>query len=400
MKDFDPTTTKRILKIAKVKTEKIKAVHIAGSNGKGSTTAFISKILIEEGYKTGTYTSPHLVESTERMRINNKKISKKKFAELASYFKELCEKNKIKANYFEITTAMALKYFYDEKTEIAVIEVGLGGRLDATNVLNGLVCVITSISMEHSQYLGKTLSKIAFEKAGIIKRNSKVIVSEKNKGIKTIEKKAHKEKAELLKVKNKIIKSTIEEQEFDIVSPAKINNIKIKLIGKHQCENASLAVSACIALRKKGFKVSEKSIRTGLLKTQVKGRLEIISKKPLIIADCAHNPDGWKKLFDALEQFKLKKIIAVVGAMHDKDVKELGNLLKKINAKTIITKSDSFRAEEPEKLKQKIGFGIIAKSEEDAIKKATKLAGKNGTILITGSIYIVGKAYKYFGIEC
>jgi len=171
MKGFNLDNIKKLVEHAGLDLGKLKAVHVAGSNGKGSVCAFISEILTEQGYKTGLYTSPHLVEPTERIRINGAKVSQERFTELVNYFKELMEKNDFGANFFEVITAMAFKHFLDEKVDFLVAETGMGGRLDATNLLNGAVNVITSVSLEHSKFLGNTIEKVAFEKAGIIKES-------------------------------------------------------------------------------------------------------------------------------------------------------------------------------------------------------------------------------------
>ncbi|MCR4335969.1 MAG: bifunctional folylpolyglutamate synthase/dihydrofolate synthase [archaeon] len=393
MKGFKLDKTKKLVKLAKIDLEKLKTIHIAGSNGKGSTGAFTESILKAHGYKTGFYTSPHLVEPTERMKINGENISKKRFAQLTNHFRKLMRENNFKANYFEVITVMAFKYFIEEKIDLLVAEVGLGGRLDATNVLNGMVNAITNISLEHTQYLGKSISKIAKEKAGIIKENSVTIVAKNNPGLKAIEAKAKEQKSQIIHPAWIIKSSTNKRQEFDLIKPEKISKLKIRMIGKHQCENASLAIATVIALRKNGFIVSEKSIRNGLKKTFWKARLEIVKRNPIVLLDAAHNPEGWKKLFESLELFDYKKLIVVFGAMNDKDVGAFRKYLKKIDS-LILTKSGSFRAEEPEKLKKKFGKGTICTPEKKAIEQALSEAGKKDLVLITGSIYVVGKVIE------
>ena len=393
MDDFDLKKIKKIVKLANLQIEKLKTIHIVGSNGKGSTAVFIANILQEGKYKTGLYTSPHLVEPTERIQINNKKISTGDFAKLTTFFKKLLKKNNLKANYFEIMTAIAIKYFLTQKIDFLVAEAGLGGRLDATNILPGIISVITPISLEHTQFLGETIEKIAYEKAGIIKKKSIVIISKKNKGFKTIQKKTKEKKCEILSPLIKIKKYNKEEQIFDLLSPKKIEKLKIKMLGKYQCENASLALTTIIALQKKEIKISEKNIRKGLEKTVWRGRLQKIKEKPLVLLDSAHNPAGWKTLEDALSLFEYENLFIVFGTMKDKQIISAKKILSKANH-VFLTRSDSFRSETPEKLQKIFGTGEIYDSEKIAITKALKLARKKDLILITGSIYIIGKAYK------
>ncbi len=399
MSGFDLGTIKKIVELSKLETGKLKAIHVAGSNGKGSTCAFISQILCEQGYKTGLYTSPHLIEETERIRVNGKDIPKKKFSELAQHYKKLIEKNSLKANYFEVTTAMAIKHFIDEKVDFAVIEVGMGGRLDATNILNGIVCAITSISLEHTQYLGNSVGKIAAEKAGIIKQGSTVVIAENNAGRQAIEAKAREKNAGMVYAKCENVKSGPEGNSFDLVSPENMRSLKTVMVGQFQCENASIAVSSALALRKKGFGVSDESIRKGVQKTFWRGRVEVVRKKPLVILDAAHNPDGWEKLFEALGLFRHEKLLVVFGVMADKDISTLKELLGRNAAQVIITKSSSERAEEPERIREKLGLGEIIPDPQKAIIEAVRRAGKDDLVLVTGSLYIIGEAYRALKIK-
>ncbi|MFH1391677.1 MAG: folylpolyglutamate synthase/dihydrofolate synthase family protein [Candidatus Diapherotrites archaeon] len=393
MEGFKLDKTRKLVKLAKLDLAKLKTIHIAGSNGKGSTGSFIESILKEQGYKTGLYTSPHLVEPIERMKINGKNISKKRFVQLANYFRKLIKKNNFRANYFEVITAMALKYFIEEKIDLLVAEVGLGGRLDSTNVLDGMINVITHISLEHTQYLGKRISKIAKEKAGIIKKNSTVIIAKNNPGLKQIQAKAKEQKSQIVHPTWIIKNSTNKGQEFELIKPEKIPKLKIKMLGKHQCENAAIAATTVLSLRSKGFEVSEKSIRIGLRKAFWSARLEIVKRNPIVLLDAAHNPEGWKRLFESLKVFKYKKLIVVFGVMDDKDINAFRKYLKKISS-LILTKSDSFRAEEPEKLRKKFGKGDVIVPEKKAIKQALAEAEKKDLVLITGSIYVVGEAIQ------
>jgi dihydrofolate synthase/folylpolyglutamate synthase len=395
MKGFNLETIKLLCKIAKIKPEKFKTIHVAGSNGKGSTCQFISTILIQSGYKTGFYSSPHLVEPTERIKINGKDISKKEFSKLARKVKKIIDSNKIKPNYFEAITLMAFIYFEKQKIDYLVAEVGMGGRLDATNVLKGIVCAITSISLEHTQYLGNTIEKIALEKAGIIKKDSIVVVGKNNLGLKTILQKAKNNNCKVFVVEWKKVKSNLSGNEFSLEKPVKIKGLKTKLIGSYQIENAAIATACAIALREKGAKIPVKAIRAGLKKTFWPGRIQVIMKKPKVIIDASHNPDGWKKLFESIKMFKFKKLTMVFGVLDDKDIKSSIPKIKKAD-NLILTKPDSNRAKNPFELRQEIGFGLVEPNPKKAIISALKKTDKKSLLLITGSIYLIGYAKKFF----
>ena len=399
MEGFDLSNIAKLCALSGIEPAKLKAVHVAGSNGKGSTCAFAERILREAGYKTGLYTSPHILEPTERIQINGKKISEKEFCEIAEYYRELIEKNKIDASYFEAITAMAFKFFIGEKIDILVAEVGMGGRLDATNVLNGAVCVITSISLEHTQYLGDTIEKIAMEKAGIIKEKSIVVASPANVALRIIGKIAKQKNAELIIPEWKISYSNSKGNEIMLQSPKRITRLGMPLIGRHQCENAALAVAAALALRENGFRIPEKAIKSGLQKTVWRGRIEIVRKEPLVLLDAAHNPQGWDALFESLRLFKYENLFVVFGAMADKDVSGIGEKFRKLGAQMIFTKADSERAQEPQKLLDEFGFGEVAVPAADAIKIAIERAGKNDLVLVTGSINLVGEACRHLKIK-
>ncbi|MCR4369078.1 MAG: bifunctional folylpolyglutamate synthase/dihydrofolate synthase [archaeon] len=398
MKGYDLKNMQKLVQESRLDLAKLRAIHVSGSNGKGSTCAFASQILQEAGHKTGFYSSPHLIEPTERIRVNGKNIPRKRFAELANYYKNLIAKNRLAASYFEATTAMAFKYFIEEKVDFLVCEVGLGGRLDATNVLDAQVAIITRISKEHTQTLGKTNAKIAREKSGIIKSGAIAITPHDNAGKFEIKKRCKEIGATLLETNWSIQQSDSHRQKFSITKPAKLAGLEIKMLGKHQCENASLAATAAMALAKKDHAlaatsaITQRHIRAGLKKAFWKGRLEKIRNKPLVILDAAHNPNGWDVLFPSLRVFGNRDMIVVFGAMSDKEIEKVRPHLRKAK-RVILTVSNSFRAEEPEKLRKRIGFGEIIVPEKKAIHDAIKGAGKNDLVLVTGSIYLVGNAY-------
>lgn len=384
---------KRLVKHSNIDLGKLMAIHIAGSNGKGSTCAFVAQILQEEGYKVGLYTSPHLIKPTERIKVNGESISWKKFAKLAAYYKKIVEKHKIKASYFEVNTAMAFKHFLDEKVDFAVIEAGMGGRLDATNVMMPLVSVITSISFEHTQYLGETIEKIAAEKAGIIKEGIPVVFACNNAGGKVIQGVARKKRSDVVVAKWKAEKANNHSQKFGLLLPLKMGSLETRMLGSYQVENAAVAVAAVNALRQQGIKVSEEAIRKGVRKTIWPGRLEIVRKRPLVVLDAAHNPDGWEKLCEALKLFRYKKLTIVFGAMKDKDIAGAKKLLSGAD-KLILTKAGIPRAERPEKIRQIICSGETSETVATAILQAMQGAARKDMVLVTGSIYLIGEAYR------
>ncbi|MBS3122157.1 bifunctional folylpolyglutamate synthase/dihydrofolate synthase [Candidatus Woesearchaeota archaeon] len=367
----------------------LKVIHVAGTNGKGSVCAMCTSILIEAGYKTGLYTSPHLVDFTERFKINNKNITKKRLVELFEQIKPHITNE----TYFEIITAMAFLYFKQENVDIVVLEVGMGGRLDATNVVTPLVAVITTISKEHTQYLGDTIEKIAFEKAGIIKDNFKgncyVVVGESNAALNVIKKICKERNAKL--------------------SIAKPTTLKISLKGEYQKINAGIAIEAIKTLTHFGYNIPNPTIIKGLLKTEWRGRLEFVERN--VIIDCAHNPNGIECLVNELnllkEQHKFNKFQVVFGAMKDKNIKEMIKLLLPIASTFTLTtpKGDWIngkwsmeeRAEKPEnitKFLKNLHFNqkniYLIKTPFDALKKAKLLAKKDELVVVCGSCFLVG----------
>ncbi|MDN5317437.1 MAG: dihydrofolate synthase / folylpolyglutamate synthase, partial [Thermoanaerobacterium sp.] len=340
----------------------LKFIHVAGTNGKGSTCAFINSILFEAGFKVGLYTSPYLEEFEERMRINNQNIPKDKLIYYVEYIKPIIEKM-VDEGYnhpteFEIITAIAFKYFCDENVDFVVLEVGLGGRFDATNVIDSsLVSVITTIDYDHMDKLGDTLEKIAFEKAGIIKENGTVVsFYQKDEALKVIEEVSRLKNASLsvMDINDvKIKESNSNHQVFDYKN---YKNLKISIIGKHQIYNASLAVMAVEKLKQYGINISEDVIKRGLINAKWPGRIEVISKSPLIVIDGAHNPQGMAALKEALNLFTYNRLILVIGMLKDKDTDSMLKLIVPEADLIITTKPISDRAYTAEELSQKIAY--------------------------------------------
>ncbi|MDD5005019.1 MAG: bifunctional folylpolyglutamate synthase/dihydrofolate synthase [Candidatus Omnitrophica bacterium] len=411
----------------------LKVIHVAGTKGKGSTSAFTAFILKEAGFKIGLYTSPHLNDFRERIRILNPKseirnpkqipnpksqiqklddfegmILKKDILGLVSGLKPKIDKfNKTskygELTFFEVYTAIAFQYFKDKKVDFAVLETGLGGRLDATNVCKSLVSILTPISLEHTYLLGNTLEKIAFEKASIIKKENK-----KSLNGKTLAVSAHQDKTALNVIKkmaqrnNAVLfyegrdfKFKVKKNSFDYKGlNYNLENLNIKLLGKHQIANASLAICAIEALRYQGIDIKEDAIKNGLKNCLWPARFEVISKKPTIIIDGAQNGASVKALSKALkEKFPGRKIWAIFGIAKDKELKDTSCEVEKITRNIILTKADNTRAAEPKDLLKyfKTNSQILTKNSKEALKVAKAKANKNDVILVTGSLYLCGE---------
>jgi dihydrofolate synthase / folylpolyglutamate synthase len=376
--------------------KKFKSIHIAGTNGKGSTSAFLAQILQEAGYKVGLYTSPHLVNFNERIKINGKDISGQKIVELSEIMKRKVEENEIDTTFFEFTTAMAFQYFADEQVDFAVVEVGLGGRLDATSVIDPEICVITNISLEHTRVLGESKEEIAKEKAAIIKENKIVVTAETNETVLDIFNSVCNQKNSSLMVLDKELKFKIEdssfnEQKFSVTG--KINDtFSIKMLGEYQIKNACLALLVADLL-----KISIDKIKLGLLNTFWAGRLQILQKNPLVMVDGAHNLEGIKNLVKFVKKIDRKKIL-VLGIAEDKKLEEMVSLLVPLFDQIIITEGN-FKPTPVEKLNEVVlkynqNVKMIQDSKE-AVEEALKLADEDDFVLVSGSLYLVGDILKH-----
>jgi dihydrofolate synthase / folylpolyglutamate synthase len=383
-----------------------KVIHVAGTKGKGSTCAMIASILTKSGFVTGLYTSPHMIEFTERIRIGNKQILKHEFIDLINSLIPLV--NKVpELTTFEIITALAFEYFAVKKVDFAVIEVGMGGRFDATNVVIPEVSVITKISFDHTKVLGKTLKKIAFEKAGIIKNGIPVIVSkQKAPPLKEIIKIGHERKSKIIYTPD-IYKAeptaySLINQSFKIKKDKKeIVEITIPLLGDHQIENAITAFTCIEELIKQGNNINYEALIAGFRNVKWSGRFEIINQKPLVIIDGAHNLDSFKKLKLAIQKyFPEKKVILIFGASEDKAVVSMLKTIQPIVETLVITKSDHPRAMNTNHIKEiaeKLEMDSIVKEDiKNAIGEALVQIDDSTVILATGSIFIAGAVKENF----
>lgn len=296
----------QILKILDNPHKKLKFVHVAGTNGKGSVCAMLSAVLKQNGYKTGLFTSPHVFEYTERIKINDIEIEKEDFAQRIIKIVELADKNQIHLTEFEILTAVAFEYFAENNVDIVILETGLGGRLDATNVIEENICsIITHIDLDHTERLGDTIEKIAFEKAGIIKKNCHTVISQNNAGFEIIKKIANEKNSKLF-----IAKKAPKE-------------IKCALSGTYQRENLALALATVETLREKGFEISQEAVKEGLNAVKHPCRFEYIKEKNIII-DGAHNPNGTKALRESLNyHFPNQKFKFIFGCLKNKNYPQM-----------------------------------------------------------------------------
>ena len=393
---------------------KMKIIHVAGTNGKGSTSSLISSILQSDGYKVGLYTSPHLVDFTERIKINNKQIGRKKVSELLERIKPSIDKVANTPSYghptfFEVITSLAFLYFFEEQIDFLVLEVGLGGRLDATNICEPLISVITHVDYDHMDKLGNSLKEIAREKGGIIKAGGIVISSTQYNEVYKEIKKIAKEKKSLIystgkEINYKIVKSDTKGVIFDLKGIYhNYKNLHTPLLGRHQADNAATAITTVEALKNKGINISEKAIRDGLEKVKWTGRLEIIQFKPTLVLDGAHNPSGVKVARDALKEiFSYQRLILVLAIFADKDYKKMIQVLAPDADLIIATKAKNPRAASPQAIakeaaqymsKDKI---IVTEDIPQAINCALSNSNEDDLICIIGSLYTVGEAKGYF----
>ena len=357
--------------------KRFKSIHVGGTNGKGSTSHMLASILQEAGYKVGLYTSPHLKSFTERIRINGDEIPKNKVTSFIKKHKVFLEKQKL--SFFEMTVGLAFDYFEKEKVDIAIIEVGLGGRLDSTNIITPEISVITNIGLDHTQFLGETLPEIALEKAGIIKQNVPVVIGEKQPEIENI----FRSKAE--ECSSVICFASDEEK-----------GCKTDLIGDYQISNAKTAVAAVKRLEK--FNVSEKNILEGLMSvvknTNLKGRWQVLQENPKVISDTAHNAEGLKIVLNQLKKESYKKLHIVLGVVADKNLEVVLTLFPK-DAIYYFCKPNIPRGlSEDVLLEKSIKFQLKGKkysSVKKALKSALLNANQEDTIYVGGSTFVVAE---------
>jgi dihydrofolate synthase / folylpolyglutamate synthase len=389
---------------------KTRTIHIGGTNGKGSTAAMVESILRTSGYKVGLYTSPHLLDFRERIQINRKMIEKHQTVDLISRIKSASEKLNISITFFEFGTVLAFLYFKELNTDINIIEVGLGGRLDATNLCRAEISIITSISRDHTQYLGEGLKQIAFEKASIIKESGTVF--------------AHIANDELFEVVNNLAKNCSADifrlgVDFQIASKTgnegndsfsfkwgswALNNLTLPLKGHFQRGNAGLALAACFKLKESGLEIEEKHFKKGLETVSWEGRLETVSSHPTVVLDCAHNEESVRNMTLVLrENFKFTRCFVVLGLMQDKNIDEVIKILSPLGDQFFLVSVNPPRGESPDKLAEILKIykkpSQVFETVSKALQAVKQYANQDDLICITGSIFLVAIAKKILSDE-
>ena len=392
----------------------LRFIHVAGTNGKGSVTAMAASVLIAQGYKTGMFISPDLEDFRERIMVNGRKVPRQTLLELAQEVRtradEMVREGSEHPIQFEMITAMALVHFARERCDFVSFEVGLGGRFDATNVVSPLVSAITTIGLDHTEILGDTLAKIAYEKAGIIKPGVAVVTGvAEEEALEVIRDVAREKGAPLVTVGKdpgaavtwEEISSSLDGQVIDVRGPAfAYDRLRIPLLGRHQQQNAATAVgalhaglhAACSAGGDK-MRLDEQSIRKGMASVAWPGRLEAVCRKPLIILDGAHNPEGAKALRDAVQAFVKKRLICVFGVLGDKSYSQVAASIAPLCDFIIATTPANPRALPPSALAVEAGKYTDAIVEPDparAVDKALDMASDEDAVLCCGSLYLVG----------
>lgn len=388
---------------------KARSVHIAGTNGKGSVATMVASVLSASGYTTGLYTSPHLHTWRERIRVNRDLISEEEYVALVGRIRPEVEAVNQKATYgqlttFELLTALAFAYFKLKGVDFQVLEVGLGGKFDATNVIQPEVCIITSISFDHIEVLGSSLAEIAAEKAAIIKPGCVVATSPQfDEVAQVIEEACLNCRAGLVRVGSDVTRQGLNfnrnRQMLRVKGRLDEYELSIPLLGQHQIDNAATAVAALEVLAENGFNISRSSIVNGLAQVSWPGRLQILSHHPLLMVDGAHNPDSARRLKQSLEQyFNLDRAILVIGTSADKDIAGIVSELFPLFDKIIVTCSHHPRAMAAAPIVTEFArHGIEAQVAEDiptALSLALSLAGSEDLICVAGSLFVVAEAIE------
>lgn len=385
--------------------KKLHFIHVAGSNGKGSVAAMVSSILTAAGYNTGLYISPHLTSYTERMKINNQDIREDRLCELTDMIYPCLEQMEDKPTEFEILTAIAFMYFEQEGCDIVVLETGLGGRLDATNIIPvPEVAVLMNIGLEHTEVLGNTLSDIASEKAGIIKEKGTVVAYRGVTEVEAVFERICLEKAAALH-KARFDEATLGEESLDgqTFSWRCYDNLFITLLGKHQVYNAVMALETVELLSEQGWQIEEAAIRNGLINTKWPARMEVLNLEPLFILDGAHNPQGVRTMVDSIQSLLPgKKVVFLLGVLKDKDYSQMIDLILPLACSFFCVTPHSERAMSAEKLADYLrARGAVAEAYDDVVKaiQAALTAANGETAVLTfGSLYLAGTIRESFRI--
>lgn len=384
--------------------KKLSCVHVGGTNGKGSTAACLASILSNAGYTVGLYTSPHLSRFTERIKIGRREISRNDVDRLTRLLIQKTARID-SITYFEFVTAMAMLYFVEKKVDVCILEVGMGGRLDATNVVTPMLSIITNISKEHEYYLGNTLHKIAYEKAGIIKKKRPLITGATQASVLThFRKRCHTLQTECYSLgKDFSIQIRNSYSDYHGIH-GNLDSVKIGLLGDYQYNNAAMAVAAVELLRTKHYRINDGAIYRGLIDVTWPGRLEVVMSAPLVVVDGAHNPDAMKHLKEALmKNFNFKKLVLILGIMEDKNIRGMAKEIVPHADRVILCRPHMDRAASPARLANIIKGYQANHCMIDDVKEATRHAlstvGPNDLICVTGSLFTVGEAREVFNMK-
>ena len=424
---FDLDHMRVLLRALDYPERRFPSVLIAGTNGKGSTAATLASILKASGLRTGLYTSPHLIRINERIRINGEEISDDEFALLHDMIDRTAERLVGESelpwhpSFFEMLTAIAFEYFSRKKIDIAVLEVGMGGRLDATNVIDPRICVITDISLDHQKFLGNTVTEIAREKAGIIRRGGIVVTLPQQPqangviGNTILDLEAQAVSAvpyvppvvpsTQYRVANSELGRAIFRYPLEVMGKRIL--VETPLVGRHQLRNVALAIAAAEELSHRGFAITADSIEHGIRETHWPGRFQVISPvkgAPEYVLDVAHNPAGAWALRSTLSgAYEDRPLTFVFGAMRDKAIGEIAEILFPLAERVIATRADNPRSATSGEIREAAAHTSVAIEQAPnvaaALERARVLAGSNGVVVVTGSIYIVGEAMQSLGIK-
>ncbi len=392
--------------------EQVRMVHVAGTVGKGSTVAMISSMLQGCGYAVGQYTSPHLTDVRERISINGQSISKPDFTELTREVADVATKHGLEPTFFEVLTAVGFQYFAQQAVDIAVIEVGLGGRLDSTNVITPEVTVITHVDYDHTHILGRSLTKIAAEKSGIIKRGVPVVTFDQHDDVQGVILKTAEEVGAPVRMINRDIEFSFRFGASDDLGPhtricvvtesSQFMHLPVPLPGEHQAINCALALAVVDTLKSSGFEFQEVPLHDGLAKTSVPGRMELVWDQPRILVDGAHNTAALSALMRCVgAHVPYDSMVCVFGCCEDKDVPAMLEKVTLGGDKIIFTKAKGNpRSADPEELQRQFAeisgkMSQVARTLPEALDLASRAVGRDDLVVVTGSFYLVGEVKKY-----
>ena len=402
--------TRHILKLLGDPQNSFRSIHVGGSNGKGSTSAMIASILGATGAKVGLFTSPHLEAFIERVKVDDMEIPREDAArlltEIRPLFEEMLEQS-MPLRFFDVVTAMAFLYFREKAVDYAVLEVGLGGRLDATNVVDPLVSVITNIGYEHTNILGDTLPEIAGEKAGIIKQGRPLVTATRGDEVfKVFGEKAQELGSEVIRVgydtEFRKVGAKMSGMTFDLRSRMEYKGLKVPLLGEHQITNAATAVAAVEALSRYGVDVPEQAVREGLQGVYWPARLEVVRTGPTVVLDCAKDAEATEAVRRTLEgDVDAGRIVAVVSMSSDKNIPGMIRNIAAVSERFIVTTHSVMgRAASPELIAEEITKNVrpyeVIEDEKAAFTRALELAGEEDTVLVIGSVFLAGSARTFF----